>query len=89
MPRTYERIRGRLSQERRKALFAREPLCRTCFKQGRVRAAVYADHEVALVNGGPDAEDNLQPLCKDCHDAKTNDDLGRKPAIGEDGWPQK
>lgn len=81
------RIRGRELQARRQRLFEREPLCRECLKRGVVRAAEYADHIVALANGGPDTEDNLQPLCKDCHDAKTNDDLGRKPEIGVDGWP--
>ena len=84
---TIKRIRGRALHERRQALFEREPLCRRCSDQGRVRAATKADHIVALVNGGSDTEDNLQPLCDDCHDAKTNDDLGRKPEIGVDGWP--
>ena len=84
---TVQRIRGRKSQERRKALLEREPLCRECVRQGRVRAAVIADHIIALVNGGPDTEDNLQPLCKPCSDEKTNDDLSRKPVIGVDGWP--
>ena len=86
---TVQRIRGRKSQVRRKALFDREPLCRNCLKQGRVRAATIADHVVALVNGGPDTEDNLQPLCQACSDAKTNQDLGRKPEIGVDGWAVK
>ena len=81
------RIRGRKSQARRKALLEREPLCRHCKAKGITRAATIADHIVALVNGGPDTEDNLQPLCRACSDAKTNDDLGRKPAIGVDGWP--
>lgn len=82
-----KRIRGRELQARRRRLFEREPLCRSCLSNGIVKQARYADHIVALVNGGSDTEDNLQPLCKDCHDAKTREDLGLRPEIGVDGWP--
>ena len=34
---------------------------------------------VALANGGPDADDNLQSLCKECHALKTAADLGHAP----------
>lgn len=86
---TVDRIRGRKAQERRQSLFEREPLCRVCSANGRVRLATIADHVIALTNGGPDDETNLQPLCDECSEAKTNVDLGRqpRPVIGDDGWP--
>lgn len=84
---TVKRIRGREVQARRQRLFERQPLCVRCLEQGLIRVATIADHVVALINGGPDSEDNLQPLCKPCHDRKTVEDLSSKPAIGVDGWP--
>jgi hypothetical protein len=38
------------------------------------------DHKVALVNGGPDVDDNCQVLCigpDGCHHRKTQVDLSR------------
>jgi hypothetical protein len=67
----------------------RHPLCVHCLRRGVVKAAEEVDHVVALVNGGPDTDDNLQSLCVACHQVKTRTDLGVKvrPAIGLDGWP--
>lgn len=86
---TIKRIRGLTNQQRRKRLFEREPLCRLCAAQGRVRVATIADHVVALVNGGADDETNLAPICADCHRQKTARDLGhrQRQATGADGWP--
>jgi hypothetical protein len=44
---------------------------------------------VALANGGTNDDDNMQILHHDCHEQKTNEDLGYTPkvAIGVDGWP--
>jgi 5-methylcytosine-specific restriction protein A len=44
----------------------REPLCRKC-----QRPATVVDHIRPLNDGGPNDLDNLQPLCKRCHDHKT------------------
>jgi 5-methylcytosine-specific restriction endonuclease McrA len=98
-----ERLRGRKAQERRRRLFAREPLCRCCTNASPEQPcyghrktkphpvkAVWADHIVALDNGGPDSSKNLQPLSDECHQAKTRIDLGQRPRtaqIGADGWP--
>jgi 5-methylcytosine-specific restriction enzyme A len=84
-----ERLRGRRAVERRKRWLREHPLCVECEKADRVTAATVPDHIVALVNGGPDTEDNLQSLCEECHRKKTARDLGHKvkPAIGLDGWP--
>lgn len=65
------RLRGRANQERRQRLFARRPLCASCEAQGLVTVATIADHVIALADGGSDTFDNLQPLCRECSDAKT------------------
>jgi 5-methylcytosine-specific restriction endonuclease McrA len=33
------------------------------------------DHITALCNGGSDEDDNLAPICMDCHEKKTPDDV--------------
>ena len=56
-----------------------EPLCRRCAAQGRVTAADLVDHIVPIAEGGAVLdEDNLQSLCRRCHDAKTAEDLARR-----------
>ena len=87
--RPAKRIRGRKLQQRRQRVLAKQPLCVMCQAEGKVTAAVHLDHIVALANGGPDTEDNVQPLCSRCHDVKTAKDLGyrEKPTLGPDGWP--
>lgn len=84
-----DRVRGRKLQRLRAELFQREPLCRRCAARSIVRIATQRDHIVALTNGGKDTEDNVQPLCDECHEAKTREDLGQrgKQTIGTDGWP--
>lgn len=66
-----KRISGRKLQAQRHALFTREPLCRVCKAAGRVTLASVRDHIVPLAEGGQDMDDNVQPLCGDCHDEKT------------------
>ena len=57
----------------RKAILAREPLCRLCAKEGKNEKATQVDHILPISRGGRRfAEDNLQPLCAPCHSAKTN-----------------
>ncbi|HEL4191523.1 TPA: HNH endonuclease [Stenotrophomonas maltophilia] len=53
----------------RAVVLAREPLCRCCAEQGKVRAATEVDH----IDGDDanHADSNLQPLCRPCHSAKT------------------
>jgi 5-methylcytosine-specific restriction protein A len=74
--RTHERpevtrIRGRELQRRRARLFARERWCRTCAQDGRRTLATVRDHIVPLAEGGTEDEQNIQPLCLDCSDLKT------------------
>ena len=62
---------GRALAHERARLFAAEPLCRTCARAGRAVIATIRDHVVPLAFGGADERANTQPLCRDCHDAKT------------------
>lgn len=44
-----------------------EPICRHC----QQAAATDVDHIIPRRAGGPDTQDNLQPLCHSCHSIKT------------------
>ena len=39
------------------------------------------DHIHALINGGENRENNLQPLCRRCEPAKTADDVAEKSKV--------
>ena len=67
----HKRIRGREGQRLRAEVLAAEPLCRSCRADGRVRRADVVDHIVPMAWGGPDVRWNKQPLCHECHDAKS------------------
>lgn len=71
----------------RAAVLEREPLCRDCWKRGRITTATDLDH--ADNNPRNNAEDNLVPLCHECHSRKTQADLGKRVAYGcdADGMP--
>ena len=62
----------------RAAILAREPLCRSCGEQHRVRAATTVDHITPKSRGGSDDPKNLQPLCDECHKAKTSAEANGK-----------
>lgn len=64
------RIRGRRLQRLRMEMYVREPRCRIC-KRVLLPAQMIRDHIVSLAEGGLDVEENTQPLCSDCSDAKT------------------
>lgn len=66
-----KRIGGRKRQALRAALFAADPLCAECKKQGRVTLAVQRDHIVPLAEGGTEDASNTQGLCLPCHEAKS------------------
>jgi HNH endonuclease len=46
-------------------------LCQPCANAGRVTIGREVDHKVPKYNGGTDDLDNLQTICKPCHEAKT------------------
>lgn len=82
-------------QSMRAQLFARSPYCIYCKKrEGRVIKATIADHIVPH-KGNKSLfwdEENLQPLCKKCHDSdKAREEAGGKAAVrfGADGYPLK
>lgn len=77
---TYKRTSGRKLQRQRTELFAREPLCRECKRQGFVTLAIIRDHIKPLAEGGMDDDDNIQPLCQACSDTKTEQE--RRRGIG-------
>ena len=64
-----------------------EPLCRLCAAAGYTVGATTVDHIVPLGSGGTDDWDNLQPLCRPCHDKKTLEENKRAVPVGVDGWP--
>lgn len=72
-----KRITGRRLQAMRAQLFMREPLCRSCARLGRVVLATERDHIIPLEEGGKDVDANVQPLCFDCHDAKSKAERAR------------
>jgi 5-methylcytosine-specific restriction enzyme A len=81
---------GREHRRLRAQLLKREPLCRLCLAKGRVRPATIADHIRPIAAGGAVHDlSNLQPVCAECHNAKTMSDQGKraKRQIGRDGWP--
>jgi 5-methylcytosine-specific restriction protein A len=64
-------------------------MCQSCLSRDRATVANQVDHIKPRSKGGTDDLNNLQALCKPCHDAKTITDNGGKlhQAIGLDGWP--
>ncbi|RMX06724.1 HNH endonuclease [Corticibacter populi] len=76
-PAAPKRITGRALQRLRAELFAREPLCRACNAKALVTLATQRDHIIPLEEGGADTDDNIQPLCSACHDAKSKAERAR------------
>ena len=86
----HKRGYGRQHVQLRAHLLAIEPLCRMCKAKGRTTPATIADHIRPLAQGGAMHDlSNLQPVCADCHQDKTNADKGHrvKKRISIDGWP--
>ena len=62
---------GKWHEHMRNIVLTEEPLCRPCNEAGRVTAATIMDHIKPLAEGGTADRENLQPICRDCHTAKT------------------
>lgn len=71
-----QRMTGRRLQARRLRIWSRDPHCVDCKELTRYPDGFELDHEVALVNGGTDTDDNCRVRCMQCHEAKTRSDLG-------------
>lgn len=78
----HERGYGNTWRKLRRMVLAENPLCVECQRIGRVTAAQEVDHIVPKHLGGPDDWDNLQPLCRACHRAKT----ARDASVTDNGW---
>ena len=63
-------------------------LCQHCLADGRPTTATDVDHIKPKAKGGTDDDDNLQSLCRPCHDAKTAaDNQGASLRMQRrDGW---
>lgn len=90
-PNASRRGYGRDWRKVRALVLADEPLCRMCKEQDRVTAATVVDH-IVRVRVRPDLRldmENLQPLCKPCHDsaAQSRDRRGYLKGVGSDGYP--
>lgn len=57
----------------RKAVLARDPICRACGE----RVSQDVDHIQPLAEGGRDVMGNLQGLCRPCHKRKTAQEAAR------------
>ena len=73
------RIRGRRLQRLRHQLLSRYPLCVLCLAKvpACLSSATIRDHIVPLAEGGTDTEDNVQAICVDCSDTKTQQEARR------------
>ena len=68
----HERGYGSDWERTRKRILMRDKgLCQPCLRVGRPRPARQVDHIVPKFEGGTDDDDNLQSICKECHDGKT------------------
>lgn len=52
--------------------------CRKCGRKINAGDTWETDHIVAVINGGANAESNLQTLCGWCHRGKTGEDVAEK-----------
>ena len=67
--------RGRKWDELSSSTRRREPWCRLCLAAGRFVPSVASDHIVPIAMGGSVLDPaNVQPLCAECHAAKTTRD---------------
>jgi len=68
-----------------------QPLCAYCLEMGRTIPATVADH-IVPVKERPDLAfvyDNIQGLCKECHDSvkRREEATGRRVGCKQDGTP--
>lgn len=75
---TTDRGYGHAWRKIREHVLMTEPLCRTCAAAGRTVAATDVDHIVPKHMDGTDEIENLQPLCRACHNRKTAREKGHR-----------
>lgn len=75
---TTERIRGRAwSETRQRIALAHSYRCAHCGLVWRSHID-QIDHAIPLEQGGSNDDSNLQPLCNECHNAKTASENGNR-----------
>jgi len=68
----HERGYGAEWEKKRERVMERDGgLCQTCHRAGYIVQASAVDHIVPRFEGGSEDDDNLEAICKTCHDAKT------------------
>ncbi|WP_287919908.1 HNH endonuclease [Comamonas sp.] len=70
-PAPIKRLAGRALQRLREQRKQENPLCVDCSTLGVVRLWDVLDHTVSLEEGGTNDPSNMQGLCHEHHDAKT------------------
>lgn len=98
----HERGYDRRWDKLRVRILARDSyLCQQCLRDGRVTPLAVkpydhaVDHIIPKAQGGTDDPDNLEGVCKDCHDVKSQREAKEgqgatlKPRVeyDADGWP--
>lgn len=69
----HERGYGSQWDSARKRILERDAgLCQPCLQAGQVSIARQVDHIHPKCEGGSDEDDNLQAICKACHQVKTS-----------------
>ena len=76
----HQRGYGTAWDKLRPQILARDSyLCQPCLKEDRLTPANIVDHMISKAKGGTDDPDNLQSICKSCHDMKTIEENGGTP----------
>ena len=71
---------GRWRRLRREVMERDKGLCQPCSDQGKVMPAVAVDHIRPKAEGGTDDLENLQAICKTCHQIKTESESKKSRA---------
>ena len=51
----------------RERFLEEHPLCDMCLSEGKLIPAVLVHHKVRITDGGANEDENLMPLCQECH----------------------
>lgn len=71
----HERGYGNAWTKRRDHILRRDcGLCQVCKRAGRVTIATEVDHILPKAQGGTDDDENLQAICRACHQTKTGNE---------------
>ena len=81
-PGATPRTRGRTWQTIRDSILTRDMgQCQECLRNGYPNPGWLIDHITPLWAGGLDSPDNLQTLCKPCHDTKSTAEIGQRKSL--------